>query len=97
MVLLSYSGQRTVTQDQTQIAHNLLDKLLSLHAADSPVTVDTGQIRPQADSLLLVVSLSAKADMNTLQAVQDELATELVGLNIEPDVEAAKANIQISG
>jgi hypothetical protein len=97
MLTLTYSGQRTVTQDQTQTAHNLLDKLLTLSHADTPVTVDTGQIRPQGDSLLLVVSLSAEADIATLQAVRDELSNDLVDLDVEPDAKTAKQNIQISG
>jgi|APHM01.1.fsa_nt_gi hypothetical protein len=97
MLTLTYSGQTTVTQNQTQTAHNLLDKLLTLSNADTPITVDTGQIRPQGDSLLIVVSLSAQADIATLQTVQDELAQELVHLDIEPDTATAVENIQISG
>jgi hypothetical protein len=97
MLTLTYSGQRAVTQDQTQTAHNLLDKLLTLSHADTPVTVDTGQIRPQGDSLLIVVSLSAQADIATLQTVQDELAQELVHLDIEPDTVTAVDSIRISG
>jgi hypothetical protein len=97
MFTLSYSGRRTVTQDQAQTAHNLLDKLLTLADADSPVSVDTGQIRPQGDSLLIVVSLSAEADITSLQAVRDDLSNELTDLDIEPDVKTAKQNVIISG
>jgi hypothetical protein len=97
MLTLTYSGQRTVTQDKTQTAHNLLDKLLTLSNADTPITVDTGQIRPQGDSLLIVVSLSAQADIATLQTVQDKLAQELVQLDVEPDTATAVDSIQISG
>jgi hypothetical protein len=96
MLTLTYSGQRTVTQNQAQTAHNLLDKLLTLSNADTPVTVDTGHIRPEGDSLLIVVSLSAQADISTLQSVQDELAQELVHLNIEPDTATAVESIRIS-
>jgi hypothetical protein len=97
MFKLTYSGQRTVTQNQAQTAHELLDKLLTLSDADTPVAVDTGQIRPQDDNLLIVVSLSAQADITTLQAVRDELSNDLVDLNLEPDGETAKQNVQISG
>jgi hypothetical protein len=96
MFNLTYTGQRNVTQDQTQTAHNLLDKLLTLSNADTPVTVDTGQIRPQGSDLLLVVSLSASADMASLESVQDSLAQSLVHLGVEPDIATATDNIQIS-
>jgi hypothetical protein len=97
MFTLTYSGQRNVAQDQTQAAHKLLDKLLTLSSSDTPVTVDAGQIRPQGDNLLLVVSLSAEAEITTLKAVRGELAADLVDLNVEPDVETATQNIQIIG
>jgi hypothetical protein len=94
---LSYSGQKTVVSNPTQQAHDLLDALLALHDADSPIVVDAGQIRPQGSDLLLVVSLSASADMTGLKNVQDSLAQSLVDLGIEPDIETATDNIQISG
>jgi hypothetical protein len=94
---LSYSGQRTVESNATQQAHELLDALLSLHETDNPITVDTGQVRPQESNLLLVVSLSASADMATLESAQDSLAQSLVDLGVEPDIETATDNIQISG
>jgi hypothetical protein len=97
MFQLSYSGQREVTQNQAQNAHDLLNKLLELHNEDTVVSVDVGQIRPQSDRLLLVISLSARADMPTLMSVRDELANELLDLGIESDIETAKANIEVSG
>jgi hypothetical protein len=92
---LSYSGQKVVASKQTQKAHELLDVLLSLHESDSPVAVETGQMRPQESDLLLVVSLSASADMATLENVQDSLAESLVDLGVEPDIETATDSIQI--
>jgi hypothetical protein len=94
---LSYSGQKTVVSNQTQQAHDLLDALLTLHNTDSSIVVETGQIRPQESNLLLVVSLSASADMATLESVQDSLAQSLVNLGVEPDIETATDSIQISG
>jgi hypothetical protein len=94
---LSYSGQKEVASNPTQQAHDLLDALLTLHNADNPVVVETGQIRPQGSDLLLVISLSASADMATLESVQDSLAQSLVDLGVEPDIATATDNIQISG
>jgi hypothetical protein len=94
---LSYSGQKTVASNQKEQAHDLVDALLTLHNADSPIVVETGQMRPQESNLLLVVSLSASTDMATLKSVEDSLAQSLVELNVEPDIETATDNIQISG
>jgi|APHM01.1.fsa_nt_gi hypothetical protein len=93
---LSYSGQKTVASNPTQQAHDLLDALLTLHNADSPIVVETGQIRPQESNLLLVVSLSASADMMTLESMQDSLAQSLVELDVEPDIKTAIESIQIN-
>jgi hypothetical protein len=93
---LSYSGQKTVASNPTQQAHDLLDALLTLHNADSPIVVETGQIRPQESNLLLVVSLSASADMMTLESMQDSLAESLVELDVEPDIKTAIESIQIN-
>jgi hypothetical protein len=94
---LSYSGQKKVESNPNKQAHDLLDNLLTLHNSDSPIVVETGQIRPQESNLLLVVSLSANADMATLESVQYSLAQSLVEIGIEPDIETATDNIQISG
>jgi hypothetical protein len=93
---LSYSGQKTVTSNPPRQAHDLLDALLTLHNADSPIVVETGQIRPQESNLLLVVSLSASADMMTLESVQASLAQSLVELDVEPDIKTAIESIQIN-
>jgi hypothetical protein len=96
MFNLSYNGQKTVESDTSKQAHDLLDALLTLHGADSPIAVDVGQVRPRGDALTLLVSLSADSDMDTLQSVEDTLAGELVTLGVEPDVETAKEHIQIT-
>jgi hypothetical protein len=93
---LSYSGQKTVASNPTQQAHDLLDALLTLHDADSPIVVETGQVRPQGSDLLLVVSLSANADMATLESVEASVAQSLVDLGVEPDTETAIESIQIN-
>jgi hypothetical protein len=93
---LSYSGQKTGAPNPTQQAHDLLDALLTLHNADSPIVVETGQIRPQESNLLLVVSLSASADMATLESMQDSLAESLVELDVEPDIKTAIESIHIN-
>lgn len=97
MVQLSYSGQKTAETNPSQEAHDLLDALLAVENQDEPITVDTGQVRPRGDTLLLIVSLSAEAPMETLQSVQDSLATELVNLGVEPDATTAKDAITVSG
>jgi hypothetical protein len=97
MLTLTYSGQQTVTQDQAQRAHELLDALLTVHGNSTPVTVDNGGIRPQGDTLLIVCTLSAQGDLGTIEAVQDELGTALVDLGLEPDTESATDAITVSG
>jgi DNA polymerase IIIc chi subunit len=92
---LAYSGQKTVESNPNKQAHDLLDALLSLHNAESPVEVETGQVRPQKSNLLLVVSLSASADMATLESVETSLAQSLVDLGVEPDIATATDNIRI--
>jgi hypothetical protein len=95
---LSYNGQKRVESNPTKQAHDLLDNLLNLHTADSPIDVDVGQVRPRdgGNALALLVSLSAESDMSTLQSVEDTLAGELVTLGVEPDVKTAKEQIQIN-
>jgi hypothetical protein len=93
---LSYNGQKTAESNPTKQAHDLLDALLTLHGADSPIDVDVGQVRPRGDALTLLVSLSAESDMDTLQSVENTLAGELVTLGVEPDVETATDQIQIT-
>jgi phage gp46-like protein len=93
---LSYSGQKKVASNANRQAHELLDALLSVHKADNTITVDVGQVRPQQSNLLLVVSLSASADMTTLETMETSLAQSLVNLGVEPDTETAVKSIQIN-
>jgi hypothetical protein len=93
---LSYNGEKEVASNPTQQAHDLLDALLTLHNADNLIVVDTGQVRPQDSNLLLMVSLSASADMSTLESMESSLAQSLVELSVEPDIETATDAIQIN-
>jgi hypothetical protein len=93
---LSYNGQKTVESDTSKHAHDLLDALLTLQNADSPIDLDVGQVRPRGDALALLVSLSATADMATLESVESDLATALVELGVEATEAEAKDEIQIS-
>jgi hypothetical protein len=93
---LSYSGEKIVESNANQQAHDLLDALLDAHAADNAISVDTGQVRPQESELVLIVSLSSKADMATLADVEQSLGRALVDLGVEPDTETAIESIQIN-
>jgi hypothetical protein len=93
---LSYSGEKTVVSNPKEQSHQLLDSLLTLDEAATPVSVNVGQVRPQGSGLTLIVSLSATADMTTIKDEQDVLAKSLVDLGFEPDVEEATQNIQIT-
>jgi hypothetical protein len=64
--------------------------------ADSPVSVDAGQLRPQQDSILVSINISAQADRDTLKTVEETLASDLVDLSMEPNIETAKENIRIT-
>jgi hypothetical protein len=96
MFNLSYNGQKRVESNPRKQTHDLLDALLDLHAADSPIDVDVGQVRPRGDALVIIVSLSATADMSTLESVESDLATALTELGIEPTEAEAKQSIQIT-
>jgi hypothetical protein len=93
---LSYSGDVQTESNHDQEAHDLLDALLATHNGDSPISVDVGQVRPGDEYHRVIVSLSAESDMSTLQSVEDALAGELVTLGVEPDVQTAKEQIQIT-
>jgi hypothetical protein len=93
---LSYSGRKTVTSNPNQQAHELLNALFSVHEAENGIAVDVGQVRPQESKFLLVVSLSASADMAKLETIETSLAQSLVELGVEPDTETATESIQIN-
>jgi len=93
---LSYSGQIEVEQNIKQQSKALLDALLEADSADSPLSVDSGQVRPRGDTAVLIVSLSAQGDISTIQSAQDKLANDVVALGLEESVEEAKDAITIS-
>ena len=93
---LSYSGQIEVEQNVKQQSKALLEKLLEADSADSPLSVDSGQVRPRGDTAVLIVSLSAQGDISTIQTVQDTLANDVVALGLEASVEDAKDAISIT-
>jgi len=93
---LSYSGQIKVEQNIKQQSKALLDELLEADSADSPLSVDSGQVRPRGDKAVLIVSLSAQGDINTIQSAQDTLANDVVELGLEESVEDAKDAISIT-
>jgi len=93
---LSYSGQIEVAQNITQQSKDLLEKLLETDSADTPISVDSGQVRPRGDTAVLIVSLSAQGDISTLQSAQDTLANDVVALGLEESVEGAKDAISIT-
>ena len=93
---LSYSGQIEVAQNITQQSKDLLEALLEADSADSPLSVDSGQVRPRGDTAVLIVSLSAQGDISTLQTAQDALASDVVALGLEESVEDAKDAISIT-
>jgi len=93
---LSYSGQLEVEQNIKQQSKALLDELLEADSEKSPLSVDSGQVRPRGDKAVLIVSLSAQGDISTIQTVQDTLANDVVELGLEESVEDAKDAISIN-
>ena len=93
---LSYSGQIEVAQNITQQSKDLLEALLEADSANTPLSVDIGQVRPRGDTAVLIVSLSAQGDISTLQTAQDALASDVVALGLEESVEDAKDAISIT-
>jgi len=93
---LSYSGQIEVEQNVKQQSKALLEQLLEADSADSPLSVDSGQVRPRGDTAVLIVSLSAEGDISTIQEAQDTLANDVVALGLEESVEDAIDAITIN-
>jgi len=93
---LSYSGQIEVEQNVKQQSKAILEQLLEADSADSPLSVDSGQVRPRGDTAVLIVSLSAEGDISTIQEAQDTLANDVVALGLEESVEDAIDAITIN-
>jgi hypothetical protein len=96
MFSLSYNGQMAVESNPEAAAHELLDALFTIRTGTGPVRVQTGQVRPQPTGALFIVSLTAEADIGTLESVQTDLANELVNLGFETDLKTATDQIRVT-
>jgi hypothetical protein len=96
MAQLTYSADYEIAADVQAQSQALLSALIEVHGSSSPVTVDVGAIRPIGSQWLLTATLSASGSLAELEALEGELAQTAVDMGLEPDVETAKAAIQLS-
>jgi len=96
MAQLTYSADYEIAADVQAQSQALLDALIEVHGSSSPVTVDVGAIRPIGSQWLLTATLSASGSLAELEALEGELAQTAVDMGLEPDVETARAAIQLS-
>ncbi len=96
MAQLTYSADYEIAADVQTQSQALLSALIEVHGSSSPVTVDVGAIRPIGSQWLLTATLSASGSLAELEALEAELAQTAVDMGLEPDVETAKAAIQLS-
>jgi len=93
MATLNYSGEQTV---DVSTAKSLIEQGVTLHNADSPVSIDSGSLRLTDDGQIrFIVSASAAGDYSKLQALEGEIAQAAVDLGFEPDVETATESVQL--
>jgi hypothetical protein len=96
MPQLTYSADYEIAADVQTQSQALLNALIEVHGSSSPVTVDVGAIRPIGSQWLLTATLSASGSLVELEALEGELAQTAVDMGLEPDVETAKAAIQVA-
>jgi len=96
MAQLTYSADYEIAADVQAQSQALLSALIEVHGSSSPVTVDIGAIRPIGSQWLLTATLSASGSLAELEALEGQLAQTAVDMGLEPDVETAKAAIQLS-
>jgi len=95
MAQLTYSADYEIATDVQTQSQSLLDALITVHQSSSPITVDVGAIRPIGSQWLLTATLSASGSLAELEALEGQLAQTAVDIGLEPDVETAKAAIQL--
>jgi hypothetical protein len=96
MPQLTYSADYEIAADVQTQSQALLNALIEVHGSSSPITVDVGAIRPIGSQWLLTATLSASGSLAELEALEGELAQTAVDMGLEPDVETAKAAIQVA-
>jgi len=96
MPQLTYSADYEIAADVQTQSQALLNALIEVHGSSSPVTVDVGAIRPIGSQWLLTATLSASGSLAELEALEAELAQTAADMGLEPDVETAKAAIQVA-
>jgi len=96
MAQLTYSADYEIADNVQAQSESLLNSLITVHESTSPVTVDVGAIRPIGSQWLLTATLSASGSLSELEALEKQLAQTVTDMGLEPDVETAKAAIQLS-
>ena len=107
---LSYSGRLlietnddgTIPQSEKDRLHTLLDDAIAAYEGDD-VSMETAVVHfeRQTDTIggndmpRAHVDLKARGALTELSTLEDTLAQKIVGIGFEPDVEAAKEQIQI--
>lgn len=93
-ITLRYSGSSAVEPTDSQQAHDITDALLSAVSSDV-MELGYGKVRENGGVVEFNFTIGLKTTLNNSEAAIDSFAQELVDLGIEPDVEAAKENIEV--
>jgi len=96
MAQLTYSADYEIADNVQAQSESLLNSLITVHESTSPITVDVGAIRPIGSQWLLTATLSASGSLSELETLEKQLAQTVTDMGLEPDVETAKAAIQLS-
>jgi len=96
MAQLTYSADYEIADNVQTQSESLLNSLITVHESTSPITVDVGAIRPIGSQWLLTATLSASGSLSELETLEKQLAQTVTDMGLEPDVETAKAAIQLS-
>jgi len=96
MAQLTYSADYEIADNVQTQSESLLNSLITVHESTSPITVDVGAIRPIGSQWLLTATLSASGSLSELEPLEKQLAQTVTDMGLEPDIETAKAAIQLS-
>lgn len=93
-ITIKYSGSSTVEPGNNQRAHAITDALLSVVSSDD-MNFAYGNVKERGGELNFNFTIGVQTTLSNSEAMIDSFAQELVDLKIEPDVEAAKENMEI--
>lgn len=95
MARLNYSGD--ATENSKADVQALIGSMIDVDVADNGLNVDSVSVRLDGTSARIIISVSAQGTVAELETLADTIANGAVNLGLEPDVETARASVEISG